>query len=171
MAEETKKENSLEPPVSFGMLLLLAVGGRLLFNSLFVQFPSVEPVIPTAILAGIYYGPGIGIVIGVLGYAFSNLFIASLGEWTIWQSVGGLIAGYMGVHSNRENYLMNVVIATVIFEIIINFYGAGYTIDSGYFFGSIAFSITHIVANVIFAVLFRTWYLKEEQGPQTAAAK
>ncbi len=162
MAEENKTEK--EQPVSLGTLILVAVGGRLLFNSFALQLASVEPIIPTAIVATIYYGTGAGILVGVLGYVLSNLFLGSLGEWTLWQATGGLAAGLIGINSNRDNYIMNVILATIVFEIIVNFGGAGYTIDSAYFFGSIGYSITHIVANIGFAFLFRMLWLKPEDA-------
>jgi uncharacterized membrane protein len=155
-----------EPPVSLGTLLLIAVAGRLLFNSMLVGIPSVEPVIPTAILAGILYGSGAGALVGFLGYFLSNLFLGSIGEWTVWQGLVGIIAGYVGTKSDRENYITNVVLVTVLFEIIINFYGAGYQIETAYFFSSVVFSITHIATNVVFASLFRSFWLKEEEKPK-----
>src|SRR3989338_2469319 len=162
MAEKPKKKKKKKPPVSLGTLLLVAIGGRLLFNSFALQIASVEPVLPTAILPGIYFGAGPAILVGIMGYALSNLFLGSLGGWTIWQGLSGAIAGYIGATSNRDNYIMNVIIATVIFEVIMNFTGARYTVDSAYFFGSLGYSITHVVANIFFAVLFKSLWLKEE---------
>jgi len=159
MAEEPKTET----PVGLGTLLLIAVGGRLLFNSLLVALPSIEPVIPSAVLAGMLQGAASGAVVGFAGYFLSNLFLFSIGEWTIWQGFAGLIAGYIGSKTTRENFVTNTILATVIFELIINFYGAGYTVDSAYFFGSLGFSITHIASNAVFAVLFKIIWLKDTE--------
>ncbi|MDO8625697.1 MAG: ECF transporter S component [Candidatus Diapherotrites archaeon] len=163
MGEDKK---TLEPVVSLGTLLLIAIGGRLLFNSLLVGIPSTEPVLPTALLTGILYGSGAGALVGFLGYALSNLFLGSIGDWVVWQGLGGIIAGYVGARSNRDNYIANVVLVTIAFEIIINVYGAGYQIETAYFFSSIVFSITHIATNVLFASLFRSLWLKEEETPK-----
>ena len=162
MGDEPKKTEGpkIEPAVSLGALLLIAVGGRLLFNSLFLQVPSVEPVLPTALLAGMLYGSGAGALVGVIGYFLSNLFLGSIGEWTIWQGFAGLIAGYIGANTNRDNYITNTIIVTILFEVIMNVYGAGYTIDSAYFFSLITFSITHIATNIFFAAIFKTLWLK-----------
>lgn len=162
MAEAKKEETAKkdEPSIGLGPLLLVAVAGRLLFKSGFLTIPSVEPVLPTAVLAGMLYGPGSGAAIGALGYILSNLFLGSLDIWSVWQGLMGVVAGYVGGLSNRDNYLTNVILVTVIFEIVINFIGAGYTIDSQYFLGSLEFSILHIASNVVFASLFRSIWLK-----------
>lgn len=156
-----EKENG-SAPISFGSILLLAVVGRLAFNTL--QIPSVEPVIPLAVLAGMLHKGTNGFLAGAGGYFFSNLLQLSLGPWTFFQALAGGIAGYLGTGTTKESYMITVLIGTLIFEIIINLWGAGFVVSTDYFFGSLPFTITHFASNIVFAYVISILWLKEEKS-------
>ena len=141
---------------SFELLLALAIIARPLIKWLLPGLASVEPIIPLAIIAGILYGAQKGAIVGAAGYIGSNILLMSIGSWTIPQAIGGMIAGILPAlfakkkHSGTD-LVLYAVLATVIFEILINIWGGGFEIS--YFIESISFGMVHIVSNAFFAVL------------------
>ncbi|MDO8647509.1 MAG: hypothetical protein Q7R70_03775 [Candidatus Diapherotrites archaeon] len=142
--------------IGFELLLALAVIARPLIKWIFPGLASIEPIIPLAILGCILYGPQKGSIIGAGGYIGSNLLLASLGPWTIPQAIAGLIAGFLPSMVKRKgnsstDFVWLCVLGTIIFEFLMNFWGGGF--EAGYFANSITFGFTHIIGNVVFAVL------------------
>lgn len=156
-----KNEND-RAPISFGSILLLAIVGRLASNAL--NIPSVEPIIPLAILAGMLHKATAGFLVGAAGYVVSNILLFSFGPWTFFQGLAGGIAGYLGNGTSKESYLTTVLIGTLIFELIINLWGSGFIISTDYFFGSLPFTITHFASNIVFAYVISALWLKEEKN-------
>src|SRR3989344_9455213 len=72
--ESAEKEAKPEPKkktineLEVVSLLIIAILGRILLEPL----PSVEPIIPIAVFAGLAYGGNAGILIGLLAYPISN---------------------------------------------------------------------------------------------------
>lgn len=151
--KESSKSDYAGGP-SMASLILLAAAGRLLLSVI----PSVEPVIPVAVYAGFALGPEAGVLVGVLGYVLSNIFLwgGIFNPWTVAQAVGGaipgLVAGLMRQNFSSEKYIMAVAAGTVVFEIIMNV-SYNWEFNIGYFMSSMPYSLTHIVSNVAIAVL------------------
>jgi len=158
----------------FTAMLAGAAGGRVLLQ----YVPSVEPIIPLAILAGMLFGMREGFALGGSAYIISNFFIWGLqGPWTIFQALGGAMAGAMGgalgkIKSPKPRDLIFMSIAgTVLFEVIMNLSGPimGIGLFIGalsiplYFLSSAPFSIIHIATNAGFAALLKP-LLKLKEG-------
>ena len=149
----------------FLSLLTAAVLGRVALQ----HVPSVEPIIPLAVLAGMLFGMKEGFTLGGSAYIISNFFVWGLqGPWTVFQALGAALAGTLGgafgkLKAPSAKDLVIVSIAgTVIFEIIMNISGAamGLGLAVGliglplYFLTSLPFSAAHIATNAAFARLF-----------------
>jgi len=139
-----------------GLFLTLFAGataGRIALQ----YVPSVEPIIPFVILATVIFGLKEGFVLGSTSYIVSNFFIWGLqGPWTIFQAGAAGLAAFFGLplrakkNISFKEYLLPVILATVLFEIIMNVYGSifGLGLVTGilllpvYFAFSMPFSIT-----------------------------
>ncbi|MCR4368908.1 MAG: hypothetical protein NUV67_03310 [archaeon] len=135
------------------MLLVIAVLLRVLLERL----PSVEPIIPIAVYAGLTYGASAGTIIGLLGYPISNFFMqGGVGLWSFWQAIGGGIAGNLsgGKEPTMGNMLTYTFIGTIIFELAMN-------ITSGAFLYW-PYSYVHIATNLLFAAIIGAFLPKEK---------
>ncbi len=147
-------------------LMAAAVGGRVALQ----WVPSVEPIIPLAIIAGILFGMKEGATLGAGAYVISNFFIWGLqGPWTIFQALGAGVAGMLGgvfgkLHKvgNRELIVLSLI-GTGLYEIIVNIggiasgiglLGLGLIAIPLYFATSLPFSAVHVATNAAFARLF-----------------
>jgi energy-coupling factor transport system substrate-specific component len=160
-------------------LLGAAVAGRVAFQ----WVPSVEPIIPFAVLAGLLFGMKEGFTLGGSAYVISNFFVWGLqGPWTVFQAIGaagaGLLGGFFGKikKPTTKDIVVLSVIGTVFFEIVMNvsgpIMGIGLLGALGlfsiplYFLTSLPFSLTHIVSNIFFAAaispLLKLWRKKDE---------
>lgn len=161
---EAKARKELRNFAIFAGLLSAAVAGRVALQ----YVPSVEPIIPFAVLAGLLLGVKEGFTVGGAAYIISNFFIWGLqGPWTVFQAIGaafpGAFAGIFGKIKKPGTWdLIWISLAgTIFFEIVMNISGAFMGIGllgafsilaiPLYFATSLPFSITHIVTNVIFA--------------------
>lgn len=149
----------------FAGLLSIAVAGRVA-----LQFvPSVEPIIPLAILAGLLFGPKEGFALGGSAYIISNFFVWGLqGPWTIFQALGaGIAGGFGGIVGktkapNSKDLIALSIIGTIFFEILMNISGSfmGIGLFLGvlglplYFLTSLPFTAVHIISNIGFAKAF-----------------
>ncbi len=148
----------------FAGLLSIAVAGRVALQNV----PSVEPIIPIAIAAGLALGVREGFALGGSAFIISNFFVWGLqGPWTIFQAIGaaipGAVAGLVGKTkkpSSRDIIVLSVL-GTIFFEIIMNISGSlmGIGLFTGligiplYFLTALPFSTVHIVSNIAFAKL------------------
>jgi len=152
------------------MALFLALVAGATAGRVVLQFvPSVEPIIPFAVLAGLLFGAREGFALGGSAYIMSNFFIWGLqGPWTIFQALGGAVAGAgagLFGKAKKPNWMDMVVLSvlgTVLFEIVMNVSGAFMGIGAGvlslgllaiplYFLTSLPFSLVHIISNAAFA--------------------
>ena len=136
-------------------LIIIASVGRVITE----PFPSVEPIIPIAVYAGLVYGVDAGIIIGLVSSPISNIFMEGgpFGLWTLLQATGGAISGGLAGYANKAtkgNLLYYSVIGTFIFEFAVNL-GDGLLLVW-------PFSFTHIVSNAIFAILLGELLIKEK---------
>jgi energy-coupling factor transport system substrate-specific component len=164
---------------AFTFLFAGAVAGRVA-----LQFvPSVEPIIPLAILAGLVFGPKEGFALGSGAYVASNFFVWGLqGPWTLFQAVGagvpGAIAGLVGKakHAHPNDLVLFSVLGTVFFEVVMNvtgalmmggLFGLGLLTIPLYFLTSAPFSLVHVASNIAFAAglrpLLSKWSRKKDE--------
>ncbi|MDO8428735.1 MAG: hypothetical protein Q7S92_05980 [Candidatus Diapherotrites archaeon] len=109
-------------------LLVLAIIGRAVLK--LFPLPSVEPIIPLAVLAGITLGMDAGIIVGAGGFFLSNFLVpGGQGFWTIWQAMGAGLAGLLPAITGQtkkieeissEYYLGMTLAGIFLFEILIN---------------------------------------------------
>lgn len=162
IVKDSVLKSELKNLAIFAGLLALAVSGRVA-----LQFvPSVEPIIPIAIAAGLVLGPREGFALGGSAFIISNFFVWGLqGPWTIFQALGaavpGAAAGFLGKIKtpNSKDLMVLSILGTVFFEIAMNVSGGlmGIGLLGGlfalplYFLASLPFSAVHIVSNIAFA--------------------
>ncbi len=142
------------------ILLALAVLGRVLLKvTPLVNIPSVEPIIPIAVFAGLAYGTEAGILVGLLAYPLSNLLLpeAVFGLWIFWQAVGGAVAGGLAGLAKKatfNNLVWYTVLGTLLFELAVNLPDQQLLV--------FPFSFVHIISNFAFAALIGIFVLKEK---------
>ncbi len=158
-----KSKRELKNLAVFLGLLSLAVSGRVAAQ----WIPSVEPIIPLAIAAGMVWGAKEGFALGGAAYIISNFFIWGLqGPWTIFQALGAALPGAAGGVFGKlrkpktRDLIVLSVLGTVFFEIVMNISGS-FMLGTGlafgllaipfYFMASLPFSAAHIGSNAVFA--------------------
>ncbi|MFH0955411.1 MAG: hypothetical protein V1777_04880 [Candidatus Micrarchaeota archaeon] len=152
-----------ESIVTFGALFLLAVAGRVLFGNL-TNITGIEPVIPLAVLAGLFYGGRYGFAVGAGGYALGNIFLGQfggIGFAMVYSALAGGIAGYLGRYANREKYLGTVIVATIVYEIIYRLWNADFVYPSAAITESFPMILTHIAGNLVFTFGLGIWFFRE----------
>ena len=164
---EGKAKRELKNLTIFVTLLAGAILGRIALQAV----PSVEPIIPLAVVAGLLYGMKEGFMLGGTAYVVSNFFVWGLqGPWTIFQAIGGAMAGGMAglIGKTKKPTAKDVIIwsliGTLFFEFLMNISGSlmgigmlgliGLLSLPMYFLTSLPFTLTHTVSNLIFAKMF-----------------
>ena len=163
-------------------VFLTLTAGAVLGRVALQGVPSVEPIIPLAVIAGLLFGMKEGFTLGGGAYIISNFFVWGLqGPWTIFQAIGAAVPGALaGLYGKirkptwKEVVLLSAV-GTVFFEIVMNLagplmgiglFGLGLLSLPLYFASSLPFTLTHLASNVIFARLFspilRLWRNEDE---------
>lgn len=160
--EKIKLGDEHKALTKFLLMLAAAVIGRVALQ----YVPSVEPIIPIAILASLILGMKEGFLLGSSAYVISNFFVWGMqGPWTIFQALGAGLAGTLGGTFGKlkmpsaKTFIVLSVIGTAIYEIVINLSGSLLGIGAPigvlavplYFLTSLPFSVTHIISNIIFA--------------------
>ena len=164
LKRKTKIREDLKSLAIFSSLLSAAVAGRVAMQ----WIPSVEPIIPFAVLAGLLFGVKEGFTLGGSAYIISNFFIWGMqGPWTIFQALGAALAGTIaGVWGKMrkpgwKDIVLLSVAGTIVFEAIMNIAGPlmgiglfgafGLFTIPMYFITSLPFSIVHTGSNILFA--------------------
>ncbi|MCK5282496.1 MAG: hypothetical protein KAK00_03740 [Nanoarchaeota archaeon] len=121
--------------------------------------PSAEPLTFFAILAGWLFGRKKGFAVGAASLYISNFFVfGGHGPWTLFQTIGFGIAGWLGGFLRKKasygEVVMITLIATLAFEIIMNsatpfFMGPSLFLA---FALALPFIITHLVSNFLFSL-------------------
>ena len=140
------------------ILIGFTVGGALLRIPM-QAVPSAEPLTFFAILTGWLLGRKRGFLTGASSLYLSNFFMfGGQGPWTPFQAVGFGIAGWLGgLLRKRASYVevvMISIIATLIFEVIINAF-TPLMIGSSIFIAfamALPFTLIHLISNAIFAL-------------------
>lgn len=138
------------------MLLVIAVFGRLLLKE-FPDLYSIEPIIPIAVYAGLRFGTNAGVIVGLLAYPVSNVFLegGAFGLYSVLQGAAGAVSGGLAGNSklSANNLLYFTFIGTLFFEVLLNIGDGALLIWP--------FSIRHIVSNLVFAAIIGV-FVKEK---------
>lgn len=136
-------------------IVAIAVIARLALKT--VDFiPSVEPIIPLAVIAGFTISAEAGFAVGALGFIISNLFLdAGFGYWTILQALGAGLAGVLPAYikkkkKNTDAIVGFAIVGTVIYEFFVN-------MPDGMIF-VMPFSAIHIISSIVLSFLFASMF-------------
>jgi hypothetical protein len=159
---QTKKAKNQKPSIkrkklrelNFIIIIAIAIVWRIALEPL----PSVEPIIPLAVFVGLVYGSESGIILGLLSYPLSNIFMEGglFGFWTIIQSISGAISGgitSLATEISANSLIYYTFIGTLIFEILINIPDGALIIWP--------YSIIHIISNIVFAMILSIFLPKQ----------
>lgn len=166
-----KKDLKLEKLVLIAAFVALATVSRILFNVITI-LPGFNPVSAIIILIAIVFGGEVGFMVGALTAFISNNYL-SHGPWTVFQMFSWGIIGYLsGLFSKilKKNKIILIIFGIfsgILFSIIMDIYTV-LSIDNAFNFKrflfvqsiSLPFTITYIVANVIFLILFGDLFIK-----------
>ncbi|MFH0714322.1 MAG: hypothetical protein V1847_01105 [Candidatus Diapherotrites archaeon] len=163
VVQEGKHKKEARDLTIFLALLGTAIAGRVALQ----WVPSVEPIIPFAVLAGLLFGMKEGFMLGGSAYIISNFLVWGLqGPWTVFQAIGAAVPGAVaGVYGKvRQASVLELiglsVLGTVFFEIMVNIggaltipgaFGVGIAVLPLYFLTSLPFSFIHTISNIGFA--------------------
>ncbi|MBL7050977.1 hypothetical protein ISS04_02315 [Candidatus Woesearchaeota archaeon] len=153
------------------VLIGLMFGGALLRIPM-QSVPSAEPITFFAILAGWLFGKKKGFLTGAGALYVSNFFMfGGQGPWTIFQALGFGVAGFFGGYLRKKAKWFEIMIvagiATLAYEIIVNFGTLMFMPFSIFaiFFTALPFTLVHLVSNVIFSLgLGKAKTFVEEKG-------
>jgi len=151
-------------------IFLAMLAGSIIGRVALQGVPSVEPIIPIAILAGLMFGMKEGFMLGGTAYVISNFFVWGMqGPWTIFQALAGALAGASGGFLGKfkkvgtKELVLITIAGTMLFEVIMDiagpFMGIGMLGAFGlftlplYIATSLPFSAVHIATNAAFAKL------------------
>jgi len=166
-----KKDLKLEKLVLIAAFVALATVSRILFNVITI-LPGFNPVSAIIILIAIVFGGEVGFMVGALTAFISNNYL-SHGPWTVFQMFSWGIIGYLsGLFSKilKKNKIILIIFGIfsgILFSVIMDIYTV-LSIDNAFNFKrflfaqsiSLPFTITYIVANVIFLILFGDLFIK-----------
>lgn len=132
-------------------LLAMAVIGRLALKT--IDFiPSVEPIVPLAVIAGLTISAEAGFTIGAAGFFLSNIVLdQGIGYWTILQALGAGLAGVIPAYIKTKKISSDAVVGysivgTIIYEFFVN-------MPDGMVF-VMPFSAIHVVSSMVLGLLF-----------------
>jgi len=165
-----KRKIKLEKIVLIAAFTAITSLSRIIFN-LASFLPGFNPVTAIIILIGISFGKDTGFMVGALTALVSNNYI-SHGPWTPFQMFSwGIIGYFSGVFSkllkkNKLSLLLFGMISGVLFSILMDIYTV-LSYDNAFTFKrffvlaglSIPFTITYVVANLLFLLLFSYLFL------------
>ena len=135
------------------------VGGAAFLRSFMQAWPNIEPLTFFAVLSGWLFGKKKGFLVGVSSLFVSNFIVfGGQGPWTIYQTIGYGIAGFMGGFLRKKATVFETVLvmflATIALQIVFNV-GWGLTLGGNIllpFITAIPFIITHLVSNSVFGL-------------------
>lgn len=145
-------------------LAALAALGR----DAFVAVPDFKPTTAIVLICGYAFGAGPGFAVGAVGALASNVFLGQ-GSWTPWQMLAWGIVGLAGALlgallqrrvPGRLQLALACALAAELFNLLIDLYswtqGASHTLAAygAWIASGVAFDVTHVVANLLFALAF-----------------
>ncbi len=159
----TKEILKLKSKYKTLLLTLSLLGIGILGRAIFQEIPSVEPLTSLVVLTGFLFGPVYGFFSGAVGFYESNYFVwGGQGIWTIFQSLGaglaGFIAGIVGKTVKKKiSYLVSVILGIIVYETIVTIPMAIIFNPLNPFFyiiTSLPFSFIHLTSSAGFALVF-----------------
>jgi len=142
--------------------VLLLIGftvGAALLRIPMQAVPSAEPLTFFAVLAGWLFGRNKGFLVGASSLYISNFFMfGGQGPWTLLQALGFGIGGWLGGLLRKKASYFEVaiimIIATLVFEIIMNAF-TPLMVGTSIFIAfalALPFTIIHLVSNLAFSL-------------------
>lgn len=119
---ETEGRRVVRRTVMTAALAGSGVAGRVTLQGV----PSVEPIVPLAIVTGFLVSWRHGAAIGASGFYTSNFLVwGGHGPWTLFQCLGAALAAVAGaafarMHGGRRTMVGALVTGTVVYEIVVN---------------------------------------------------
>ena len=148
-------------------LLAMAVIGRLALKT--IDFiPSVEPIVPLAVIAGLTISAEAGFTIGAAGFFLSNIVLdQGIGYWTILQALGAGLAGVIPAYIKTKKISSDAVVGysivgTIIYEFFVN-------MPDGMIF-VMPFSAIHVVSSMVLGLLFASMLSVKKSNTSEHAA-
>lgn len=141
------------------LILISFIFGAALLRVPMQAVPSAEPLTFFAILAGWLFGRKKGFLAGASSLYISNfLMFGGQGIWTLFQAIGfgaaGFIGGFLRKKASVFEAVIYMIIATLIFEIVINI-GSLFMFPFSIFtlfLTALPFTLIHLISNSIFAL-------------------
>lgn len=166
-----KKDIKVEKLVLIAAFTAITTLSRLIFNVIPI-FPGFNPVAAIIILIAITFGKEIGFMVGALTALISNNYL-SHGPWTPFQMFSWGIVGYIGglfkniLKRYKVLLLIYGVFGAVLYSLLMDVYSV-LSFDNAFiinrfvaFVGlSLPFTITYIIANFLFLLLFSVLFLE-----------
>ena len=166
-----KKKTSLEKIVLIAAFTAVTSLSRIIFN-IVPLLPGFNPTAAIIILIGISFGKDTGFMVGALTALISNNYI-SHGPWTPFQMFSWGIIGYFAgvftslLKNNKLSLLIFGIISGLLYSVLMDIYTVLFY-DNAFTFKrmfvvmglSIPFTITYMVANFLFLLLFSYLFLE-----------
>ncbi|MCK9470603.1 MAG: ECF transporter S component [Bacilli bacterium] len=160
-----KKKNNLEKIVLVAAFTAVATLSRIIFN-IVPLFYGFNPVAAIIILIGITFGGETGFIVGALTALISNSYI-SQGAWTPFQMFGWGIVGFTSglfkniLKKNKIILLIFGIFSGIFYSLFMDVYSTLF-IDNAFNLKrylvivgiSLSTTITYIIANFLFLLLF-----------------
>lgn len=146
---QQRQASRLRSALALSVLTGAGVAGRAAFQTV----PSVEPLLPLAILVGVYGGARRGIVVGAAGFVASNFVVwGGQGPWTAFQVSGAALAALIGAGigriSERPVARAGALVGGVLaYEAVINLGSLVWLV------GGLAAAVPYLAAAIPFAVI------------------
>jgi hypothetical protein len=161
MAEEKGKSDGKEPGLSFGSLVLFALVGIIALQLLGFPFPGIA--IPFAALAALWYGETHGFGVGLISVLFGELVVFS---WNSKTLLNAIIAGFFGIFgkgAHENDFVVRVLLASVLFEVIFQLNNADFVFDTDYYAGQWPIIALHLSLNAVIAIFLSVKYLRPKE--------
>ena len=144
------------------LLKLTALTGLGLLGRVALQgIPSVEPIVPMAIVVSFFLGYKYGLPSGMASFYLSNFLVwGGHGPWTVFQVLGtgaaALAGGFFGrLSKSRYSLIAAAVLGTLFYELIVDlsFLAFGFFSPFLLFILPLPFTITHIASSLGFSLV------------------
>lgn len=155
--QRLKQGVTLSSMLKLATLTSLGVMGRVALQ----WIPSVEPIVPLAIVVSFFLGYKYGVPTGMGAFYMSNFLVwGGQGPWTIFQVIGTGVAGLTGgmfgrLSKSKYSLLAAAFIGTLFYELIVDmsFLIFGLFSPLLLFIMPLPFTVTHITSSVGFSMI------------------
>lgn len=165
------KKITVEKMVLIASFVAICTLSRILFNIIPI-LPGFNPVSAIIILIAIIFGRDVGFMVGSLTAFISNNYLGH-GPWTVFQMFSWGIIGYLsGIFSKvlKKNKIILIIFGVfcgLFYSLLMDVYSVlsfdkVFNIKRFFVFASLSlpFTISYVIANVIFLILFSFGFLE-----------